>query len=135
MPGKPRYMGCGFGLSFGSSLTLNSAGEETGGDGRPEHAPATEATGLARRVASGAAWAQVARLAEVGSALALTVIFVRVLGPVAYGEYTFIVSAALFGAVLLSFGQSDALSRFVPGMLAAGALPQVRYMVRRMLAV
>ena len=128
-------MCCSVALPIGRSRILSTAREETGTGAQPAQAQAQDTPELARRVASGAAWAQAARLAEVGLAFVLTVIFVRVLGPSAYGEYTFIVSAALLWAVLLSFGQSEAFGRFVPGLLAQGAVAQVRYLVRRMITV
>ena len=76
-----------------------------------------------------------ARLAEVGFTLVLTLIFVRALGPQLYGEYAFIVSAASLGAIILSFGQSETLGRFVADFVAKGATPQLRYLMRVFVAV
>ncbi len=93
------------------------------------------ASNLGQRVAAGAGWAQIARLAEVGLTFVLTLLFVRLLGPQRYGEYAFIVNAATLGAVILSFGQSETLGRFVSEMVTRNNIAQLRYLVRRLVAL
>lgn len=95
--------------------------------------PGPEAEILTRRVAAGAGWAQVSRLAEVFSSLILSLLLVRVLGPERYGQYAFVVNAATMGAVILSLGFADTLMRFVSALFAQNAVPQARFLVRRLL--
>ncbi len=90
---------------------------------------------LTRRVAAGAGWAQVSRLAEVFTSLALSLLLVRALGPNSYGQYTFLVNAATFAAIALSLGFPDTVMRFVSSLLAQGAVTQVRFVVRRLVLV
>ena len=54
---------------------------------------------LARRVAAGAGWAQVSRIAEVIASFALSLILVRALGPDSFGQYSFLVNVATFAAI------------------------------------
>lgn len=90
---------------------------------------------LTRRVAVAAGWAQVSRIAEVLSSLALSLLLVRALGPTDYGRYSFLVNAATFGAIALSLGFPDTLMRFVSALMARGADGEARYLVRRLALV
>ncbi len=90
---------------------------------------------LSRRVVSAAGWAQLSRLAEVLTSLALSLLLVRALGPTNYGGYSFLVNAATFAAVALSLGFPDTLMRFVSALMARGAEPEARYLVRRLVVV
>jgi O-antigen/teichoic acid export membrane protein len=87
---------------------------------------------LSRRVAAGAAWAQVSRLAEFASSLALSLVLIRALGPNRYGQYSFIVNVATVGAVFLSLGFPDTVMRFVSIHLALDEVAQIRFLVRRL---
>ena len=86
-------------------------------------------------MASGAGWAQVSRLAEVLSSLALSLLLVRALGPTSYGQYSFLINAATFAAIALSLGFPDTVMRFVSAFLARGAEAEARYLVRRLALV
>jgi O-antigen/teichoic acid export membrane protein len=86
-------------------------------------------------VASGAGWAQVSRLAEVLSSLALSLLLVRALGPTNYGQYSFLINTATFAAIALSLGFPDTVMRFVSAFLARGAEAEARYLVRRLALV
>jgi len=101
-------------------------------DSVPEPAPLDD---LSRRVATAAGWAQVSRLAEVLSSLALSLLLVRALGPTNYGQYSFLVNAATFAAVALSLGFPDTVMRFVSSFMASGADAEARYLVRRLALV
>jgi O-antigen/teichoic acid export membrane protein len=90
-----------------------------------------ETGALTRRLASGAAWAQVARLTEIASSLVLSLLLIRALGPAHYGEYSFLVNVAAFGAALLSLGFPDTVMRFVSVLLARRELDQIRFLLRR----
>ena len=90
---------------------------------------------LSRRVAAGAGWAQVSRLAEVLSSLALSLLLVRALGPTNYGQYSFLINAATFAAIALSLGFPDTVMRFVSAFLARGADAEARFLVRRLVLV
>ena len=94
------------------------------------HEPALDS--LSRQVALAAGWAQVSRLAEVFSSLALSLLLVRALGPANYGQYSFLVNVATFAAIALSLGFPDTVMRFVSAFLARGADRQARYLVRRL---
>lgn len=91
-----------------------------------------EGPDLSRRVAAGAAWAQVSRLAEVASSLALSLVLIRALGPNRYGQYSFLVNVATVAAVFLSLGFPDTVMRFVSIHLALDEIPQIRFLVRRL---
>ncbi len=95
--------------------------------------PATD--DLTRRVAVAAGWAQISRIAEVLSSLALSLLLVRALGPTDYGQYSFLVNAATFGAIALSLGFPDTVMRFVSAFMARGADAEARYLVRRLALV
>jgi O-antigen/teichoic acid export membrane protein len=90
---------------------------------------------LARKVAAGAAWAQVSRIAEVLSSLALSLVLVRALGPDNFGQYSFLVNAATFAAIALSLGFPDTVMRYVSSLLAQGAVDRVGFVVRRLVLV
>jgi O-antigen/teichoic acid export membrane protein len=90
---------------------------------------------LTRRVAAAAGWAQVSRLAEVFSSLALSLLLVRALGPTNYGQYSFLVNAATFAAIALSLGFPDTVMRFVSAFVARGEEAEARYLVRRLALV
>jgi O-antigen/teichoic acid export membrane protein len=90
---------------------------------------------LARRVAAGAGWAQVSRIAEVITSLALSLILVRALGPDSFGQYSFLVNAATFAAIALSLGFPDTVMRFVSSLLAEGSIDKVSFLVRRLVVV
>ncbi len=90
---------------------------------------------LTRRVATAAGWAQVSRLAEVLTSLALSLLLVRALGPTSYGQYSFLVNAATFAAIALSLGFPDTVMRFVSSFMASGADAQARFLVRRLVIV
>lgn len=94
-----------------------------------------DSSSASRRLASGAAWAQVSRIAEIASSLALSLLLIRVLGPGRYGEYAFLVNAAAVGAVLLSLGFPETLMRYVSLLYAGGEMPQIRFLLRRLAAV
>lgn len=87
---------------------------------------------LSRRVAAGAAWAQVSRVAEVASSIALSLVLIRALGPNRYGQYSFLVNVATVLAVFLSLGFPETVMRFVSTLQARGEIPQIRYLVRRL---
>ena len=87
---------------------------------------------LSRRVAAGAAWAQVSRVAEVASSIALSLVLIRALGPTRFGHYSFLVNVATILAVFLSLGFPETVMRFVSIHLALDELPQIRYLVRRL---
>ena len=87
---------------------------------------------LALRVAAGAGWAQVSRLAEVITSLGLSLVLVRALGPSSFGQYSFLLNAATFAAIALSLGFPETVMRFVASLLARGELAQVRFVVRRL---
>ena len=91
-----------------------------------------EGPNLSRRVAAGAAWAQVSRLAEVASSLALSLVLIRALGPNRYGQYSFVVNVATVLAVFLSLGFPETVMRFVSTLLAREQIPQIRFLVRRL---
>src|ERR1700736_585660 len=91
-----------------------------------------EGPNLSRRVAAGAAWAQVSRLAEVASSIALSLVLIRALGPNRYGQYSFLVNVATVAAVFLSLGFPDTVMRFVSIHLAREEIPQIRFLVRRL---
>jgi len=93
------------------------------------------ADNLTRRVVAAAGWAQVSRLAEVFSSLALSLLLVRALGPTDYGRYSFLVNAATFAAIALSLGFPDTVMRFVSALIARGADAEARYLVRRLALV
>jgi len=97
-----------------------------------EASPVAEGPSLSRRVAAGAAWAQVSRIAEFGSSLALSLILIRALGSGRYGQYSFLVNAAGIGAALLSLGFPDTVMRFVSVLLARDEVPQIRFLMRRL---
>jgi O-antigen/teichoic acid export membrane protein len=88
---------------------------------------------LSRRVAAGAAWAQVSRLAEVASSIALSLVLIRSLGPNRFGQYSFLVNVATILAVFLSLGFPETVMRFVSTLLARGEIAQIRFLVRRLL--
>lgn len=102
---------------------------------RQESASPSDSSSISRRVAVSAAWAQVSRLAEVASSLALSLLLIRVLGPGRYGEYAFLVNAAAVGTVFLSLGFPETLMRYVSLLFAQGEVPQVRFLVRRLALV
>ncbi len=95
--------------------------------------PALDA--LSRRVAAGAGWAQVSRLAEVLLSLALSLLLVRALGPTNYGQYSFLINAATFAAIALSLGFPESVMRFVSQFVASGAEAEARFLVRRLVLV
>lgn len=90
---------------------------------------------LARRVAAGAGWAQVSRIAEVIASFALSLILVRALGPDSFGQYSFLVNVATFAAIALSLGFPDTVMRFVSSLIAQGSLDEVAFLVRRLVIV
>lgn len=67
-----------------------------------------------------------------GSALTLSLLLIRVLGPQSFGEYSFLVNAAALSAVLLSLGFPDTLMRYVALLFAEDKVPQMRFLVRRL---
>ncbi|HYM95858.1 MAG TPA: polysaccharide biosynthesis C-terminal domain-containing protein [Candidatus Sulfotelmatobacter sp.] len=73
------------------------------------------------------------RLAEVFSSLVLSLLLIRALHPTLYGQYSFVVNAASFGAVLLSLGFAETLMRFVSALLGTGQIAEVRLLVRWLL--
>jgi O-antigen/teichoic acid export membrane protein len=87
---------------------------------------------LSRRVAAGAAWAQVSRLAEVASSIALSLVLIRALGPNRFGQYSYLVNVATILAVFLSLGFPETVMRFVSTLLARGEIVQIRFLVRRL---
>jgi O-antigen/teichoic acid export membrane protein len=86
-------------------------------------------------VAAGAGWAQVSRIAEVITSLALSLVLVRALGPDNFGQYSFIVNAATFAAIALSLGFPDTVMRYVSSLLAQGAVDRVGFVMRRLVLV
>ena len=90
---------------------------------------------MARRVAAGAGWAQVSRIAEVITSFALSLILVRALGPISFGQYSFLVNVATFAAIALSLGFPDTVMRFVSSLLAQGSIDTVAFVVRRLVLV
>jgi O-antigen/teichoic acid export membrane protein len=94
--------------------------------------PPAAGPNLSRRVAAGAAWAQVSRLAEVASSIALSLVLIRALGPSRYGQYSLLVNVATVAAVFLSLGFPDTVMRFVSIHLALDEIPQIRFLVRRL---
>jgi O-antigen/teichoic acid export membrane protein len=86
-------------------------------------------------VAAGAGWAQVSRIAEVITSLALSLVLVRALGPNSFGQYSFLVNAATFAAIALSLGFPDTVMRYVSSLLAQGAVDKVGFVVRRLVLV
>jgi O-antigen/teichoic acid export membrane protein len=90
---------------------------------------------LAHRLAAGAGWAQVSRIAEVLTSLALSLVLVRALGPDNFGQYSFLVNAATFAAIALSLGFPDTVMRYVSSLLAQGAIDRVGFVVRRLVLV
>jgi O-antigen/teichoic acid export membrane protein len=87
---------------------------------------------LSRRVAAGAAWAQVSRVAEFSSSLALSLVLIRALGPNRFGQYSFLVNVATILAVFLSLGFPETVMRFVSILLARGEIAEIRFLVRRL---
>src|ERR1700693_1861936 len=90
---------------------------------------------LSRRVAVAAGWAQVSRIAEGLTCLALSLLLLRAPGPTSYGQYSFLVNAATFAAIALSLGFPDTVMRFVSAYMARGEEGEARYLVRRLALV
>jgi len=98
----------------------------------PNALPPADGPTLSRRVAAGAAWAQVSRVAEVASSIALSLVLIRALGPNRYGQYSLLVNVATVAAVFLSLGFPDTVMRFVSIHLALDEIPQIRFLIRRL---
>jgi O-antigen/teichoic acid export membrane protein len=89
---------------------------------------------LLRRAASSIAWAQLAKIVETGLAFLLSVVVIRGLGPVAYGEYSLLLGIISLGVLFSSFGVAEILSKHVPRLLAENDPPGVRFLLRRVVA-
>lgn len=78
------------------------------------------ATSFGARVFRGAVWGQVGKILETVLTLGFTILVVRQLGPIDYGQYGLISSVVVVTGILTALGAYEILGSQVPRLLAEG---------------
>ncbi len=80
------------------------------------------------------AWNQVGRLAEIGLSFLFTVLIVRQLSQLSFGDYNTLITLVTFVSYLVGLGLSDSLARFVAGLRSENELAPF-WLLRRFLQI